>query len=133
MIWSGRASPACFTVRRVIALLGAPYPTHWKSSGMKAVLISSSTGRKTSPIPGVTRCTNAHSCWSELYSPAYADCGCLRATPANGSFLLFGEGNNGDDHLVNSLPSNSTKNWDNYMEDPVKINRATSGDNPPNK
>ena len=29
----------------------------------------------------MTRCTNAHSCWSDFCSPAYADCGCLRATP----------------------------------------------------
>ena len=80
---SGRAIPACFTGRRVIALPGAQSPTPLKSSGRNAVLISSSTGPKASPIPGVTRCTNYHSCWSEFWYPAYADCGCLRATPAN--------------------------------------------------
>ena len=72
-VGSGRASPAYFTGRRVIALPGAPSPTLWKSSGMNAVLTSSSTGPKASPIPGVTRCTNAHSCWIDFYSPAYAD------------------------------------------------------------
>ena len=82
-VGSGRAIPACFTGRRVIALPGAPSPTPWKSSGMNAVLISSSTGPKASPIPGVTRCKNAHSCWSDYFSTAYAYCGCLRATPAN--------------------------------------------------
>ena len=47
-------------------------------------------------LTGVTRCTNAHSCWSDFCSPAYADCGCLRATlervltePAHPSTLSF--------------------------------------------
>ena len=79
----GRASPACFTGRRVIALPGDPSPTPSNSAGKNAVAIYSSTGPKASPIPGVTRCTNAHSCWSDFCSPAYVDCGCLRATPAN--------------------------------------------------
>ena len=33
-------------------------------------------------MPGVTCCTNAHSCWSDFCSPAWADCGCLRDTSA---------------------------------------------------
>ena len=80
---SGRASPAYFTGRRVIALPGAPSHTPLNRSGRNAVLISSSTGPKPSPITGVTRCTNAHSCWSDFYISAYADCGCLQATPSN--------------------------------------------------
>ena len=82
-VGSGRASPACLTGRRVIALPGAPSPTPLKSSRRNAVLFSSSTGPKALHIPGVTRCMNAHSCWSDFCSPAYGDCGCLRATPTN--------------------------------------------------
>ena len=41
-----------------------------KRDEMKASRSAFSTRPKASLMPGVTRCTNAHSCWSDLYSPA---------------------------------------------------------------
>ena len=75
-VGSGKARPACFAGRHVTPLPGVPYPSPLKRSRMKASCSTCSTGLKASPMLVVTRCTNAHSCWSDqkLY------CGCLRAT-----------------------------------------------------
>ena len=69
-VGSGRAIPACFTGKRVISLLGALSPSPSNSAGRNASAISSSTGPNALPIPGVTRYTNAHSCWSDFCRPA---------------------------------------------------------------
>ena len=65
----GRASPACFTDRQVTLRSGAPSPSPSKISDKKVSRIKFSTGPKALPMPGVTRCTYAHSCWSEFCSP----------------------------------------------------------------
>ena len=67
---SGRASPACFTGRRVTPLPGVPYPWPWKRAGIRVYCSTCSTGPKLSPMPGGTRCTDAHSCWSDFCSTA---------------------------------------------------------------
>ena len=66
----GRDSPAYFTGRRVTPLYGPPSPNPSKRAGKKVSRRAFSIGPKASPIPGVTRCTNAHSCWSDFYSTA---------------------------------------------------------------
>ena len=67
---SGRANPAYFTSRRVTPLPGVPSPSPWKRAGKKDYRNSCFTGPKASPMPGATRCTNAHSFWSDFFSPA---------------------------------------------------------------
>ena len=67
-VGSGRAIPACLNGRRVIALPSTPSPTPSNSDRRNAFAIPSSTGTNASPIPGVTRCTNAHSFWSYFCS-----------------------------------------------------------------
>ena len=82
-VWfgSGRFNPACFTGRRATPLSGAPSPSSLDKSGRKVSHSALSTGPKASPMPRVTLCTNAYSCWSDFWSPAYADCGCLQKKP----------------------------------------------------
>ena len=65
-VGSCRNSPACFSGRRVTLLPGAPSPKPWKRAGKKFSYSASSTETKASPMLGVTRCTNAHSCWSDF-------------------------------------------------------------------
>ena len=66
---SGRCSPACFNARCVTPLPGAPSPRPWERVVNKVYCSAYSTGPKASPMPGVTRCKNAHSCWSYFCSP----------------------------------------------------------------
>ena len=42
----------------------------WKRARMKDYRSPCSTGPEAYPVLGVTLCTNAHSCWSEFFSPA---------------------------------------------------------------
>ena len=77
-VGSGRSNPAYLTSRRVIPLYCTPSPSLSNTAGTKVSLSTFSTGPKVSPMPGVTRCTNSHSCRIDFCSPAYADCGCLR-------------------------------------------------------
>ena len=65
-VGSGWAISTCFTGKRVISLPGALSPTPSNSAGRNAFAISSSTGPNSLPIPGVTRCTNAHYFWSDF-------------------------------------------------------------------
>ena len=76
-VWdgSGRANPECLTGTLVTPLSGTPSPSYLNNAGTKVSLSSFSTGPKTLQMPGVTRCTNAHSFWSDFSSPAYSDCG----------------------------------------------------------
>ena len=67
---SGRASPACFTGRRVTPLSGAPPPNPLKRAGKTVSRRALSTGPKALHMPGVTLCTNVHSCWSDFCSLA---------------------------------------------------------------
>ena len=69
-VGSGRAIPACFIGKRVIYLPGDPSPTPSNSAGRNAFAISSSTSPNALSIPGVTRCTNSHSYWSDFCRPA---------------------------------------------------------------
>ena len=68
-VGSGRASPACYTGRRLTPLPSAPYSNPWDSSDKKVYHSAFYTRPKASPMPGATRCTNPHSCWSDLCSP----------------------------------------------------------------
>ena len=70
----GRASPACFTDRQVTLIPGDPSPSPLNRTGKKVSCSSFSTVPKASLMPGVTRCTNDHSCWSDFCSLAQADC-----------------------------------------------------------
>ena len=78
----GRVSTTCLTGRWVTPLSGTPSPRPLNNSGTKVSLSAVSTGPKASPMPGVTRCKHSYSCWSEFYSPAYADCKCLQEIPS---------------------------------------------------
>ena len=71
-VWggSGRASLACLTGRRVTPRSGTPSCSHSNNAGKKVSFNAFFFGPKESPTPGVTRCTNAHSCWSDFCSPA---------------------------------------------------------------
>ena len=81
-VGSGMDGPSYFTGRRLNPLPGAPSPNTLNRDGKKVSRSAFSTGTKASPMPEVTRFMNSHSCWSDLCSPEYDDCGCLRATPA---------------------------------------------------
>ena len=66
---SVRASPYFFTGRHVTSLLGVTSTRPWKRAGKKVSCSASSTSPKVSPMPGVTRYTNTHSCWCDFCSP----------------------------------------------------------------
>ena len=80
-IGSGRANPDCLTGRRVTPLCGTPFPSPSNNAGKKVSLSAFYARMKIFPMPGVTQCMNAHSCWSDFCSPAYAVCVCLWETP----------------------------------------------------
>ena len=65
----GKASPACFTDRQVTPRSDATSHNTSKITGKNVSHSDLSTGPKASPMPGVTLCTNAHSCWSDFCSP----------------------------------------------------------------
>ena len=67
---SGRASPAYVIGRRVTSLPGVTSHRPWKRSDMRVYCSACSTRPKAYPMPGVTHCMNAHSCWNALCSPA---------------------------------------------------------------
>ena len=71
-VWegSGRANPAYLTDRRVTPRSGTPAPSPSNNARTKVYFSAVSTGPKVSPIPGVTRCMNAHYYWSDLCSTA---------------------------------------------------------------
>ena len=69
-VGSVRDSNACFTGRQVTPLPSYPSTRPWKRAGKKVSHSTSSTMTKASPIPGVTLCTNYHSCWSYFCSLA---------------------------------------------------------------
>ena len=81
-VGSVRASPTCFTGRRVTPCSDAPSPSPSNIIVTKVSRSAFSKGLKASPMMGVTRCNNSHSCWRDFCSPSYADSGCLRETPA---------------------------------------------------
>ena len=112
-VGSGRANPACFTGRRVIPCSGTPSPRPSNRAGTKVSQIDFSTGTKASPMPRLTRCTNYHSCWSDLCSPEYVDCGCLRETPASVSTDSVHPMTFPYSHLFSTSisPMNPPRNW----------------------
>ena len=71
-VWegSGRANPVYLTGRRVTPRSGTPLPSPSNNADTKVSFSAIYTGMKALPIPGVTCCTNAHSCWSDFCSTA---------------------------------------------------------------
>ena len=59
-VGSGMAIPACFTGRPVTPHSGAPSPSPSNNANKKVSRSAFSTGTKALPMPGVTRCTDAH-------------------------------------------------------------------------
>ena len=71
-VWVGllRANTACLTGRRVNPHSVIPSRSPSNNANTKVSFSAVSTGTKASPTPGSTRCTNAHSCWSDFCSPS---------------------------------------------------------------
>ena len=81
-VGSGRVVLACLIVRLVFSLPGIWDVAPWKRAGREMSRNASSTTWNSIPMYGVTCCTKAHSYWRDFCRPAYAVCGCRRATPS---------------------------------------------------